>query len=209
MDFPYQIGPLQIVLGIVIFLAIAALVQCIRRFQIMDSAFLLVVAVVCALVLFASISIQAYAALNNDVKVAHVKASQVANTAAPTLSVEIALYDKQGHVTSDKAYVVLGNEWELQANIIKFAPVFNLIGLHSSYKLTRLEGRYDNPNLEASGKHTVVALNGGDDGFFTSAHIAESFLAPFIDATYGNAVFSGTGSFDVYCSQTGLYAKGV
>lgn len=209
MDFPYQIGLLQVVLGLVIFAAIALLVQCMRRSQVTDSAFLLVVVAACSLVLVASLSIQAYAGLSKDVKVAHVKASQIANTSVPTLSVEVALYDEQGRVTSDKAYLVLGNEWELQANIIKFAPIFNMIGLHSSYKLTRLEGRYDNPNLEANGKHTVITLNGGDDGFFTSAHNAESFLAPFIDATYGNAVFNGTGSFDVYCSQTGLYAKGV
>lgn len=205
----FQIGPLQIILALVALAALAALVQTARRWQIVDSLFLLVVFAVCLITMYASVAIQSYGGLTNDIKVDHIRASAIANTSVPTLSVEVTTYDQQGHATSDKAYLVRGNEWELQANIIKFAPMFGMLGLHSGYKLTRLEGRYDSPALEANGKHTVAVLNGGDDGFFTTAHSLEGFIAPFIDATYGNAVFDGPGSFDVYLSQSGLWAKGV
>lgn len=204
----FQVGPLQIILALVALAALSASVRTVRRWQIVDSLFLLGVFALALTTLYASVAIQSYGGLTNDIKVAHIRASAVANTSVSTLSVEVTIYDQQGRTTSDKAYLVQGNEWELQANIIKFAPMFGMLGLHSGYKLTRLEGRYDSPALESSGKHTVAVLNGGDDGFFMTAHSIESFIAPFIDATYGNAVFDGPGSFDVYLSQSGLWAKG-
>ncbi len=83
----------------------------------------------------------------------------------------------------------------------------NIVGLHSGYKLTRLEGRYDDPKLESNSKHVVVTLNGGDDNFFKTMQ-EQAWVSPVIQAAYGNAVFlmPDGKTYDVFVSQTGLYA---
>ena len=153
--------------------------------------------------------IQNYLGLTGNIEVAQVRATNVANPTnsnIPMMSVELTLLDQNGHTTSDQTYLVLGNEWMVQGDIIKFPDWLNVVGLHTGYKLTRMEGRYDDPNLEANGKHTVVTLNGGDDGFFQHAQ-GTNWYSGFVQAQYGNAVFqsAGSGTYNVFVSQTGLY----
>lgn len=154
--------------------------------------------------------VQSYLGLTGNIEVAQVKATTVANpldSNVPMMSVELTLLDQDGHTTSDKTYLVLGNEWMVQGDIIKFPDWLNVFGLHSGYKLTRMEGRYDDPGLEANGKHTVVTLNGGDDGFFQHAQ-GTNWYSGFVQAQYGNAVFQSAdgNTYNVFVSQTGLYA---
>jgi hypothetical protein len=162
-------------------------------------------------ILWMTFLIQSYLGLTSDIRVAQVKALTIANQGnLPTMSVDLTLYDANGHVASDQVYLVNGNEWMLQGDIIKITPWMNILGLHTGYKLTRLEGRYDDSNLERTAQHTVVDINGGDDGFFQNMHAWHGWISPFIDAQYGNAVFtSANGTYDVYVSQTGLYSKQV
>lgn len=207
MSFPYQIGGLQLILVLIAFLAICALLQSFKRFSFANCFLPLVVSVVALALLYATLAIQAYASLSSDVLVAHVHETAFSNSTGPAMSVELVLYDTSGRATSDKTYEVLGNEWTLQGDIVKVSSVLNLAGLHSGYKLTRLEGRFDDPSLERHAAHTVVELGGGDDGFFQVSHSLNSLIAPFIDAEYGNGVIAGPGSFNVYVSQTGLWAK--
>lgn len=156
--------------------------------------------------------IQSYLGLTSGIKVAQVTALPIQNSpnGLPEMSVDLTLYNQNGHAISQQSYLVLGNEWMLQDDTIKIATWLNVIGMHSGYKLTRLEGRYDDPNLEANAHHTVVVLNGGDDGFFQNMKAWHGWISPFIDAEYGTAVFSAAnGTYDIYVSQTGLYDEPV
>jgi len=156
--------------------------------------------------LWATFLVQSYLGLTGDIKVAVVRATPIANL-QHLMSVEMILYDKDGHQISDNTYGVMGDEWELQGDIIKFPSWLNVVGLHSGYKLTRLEGRYDNPDLERNNKHSVIVLNGGDDNFFKTAQ-TQTWLSPFVEALYGNAVIlpANGKTYEVLVSQTGLYA---
>ncbi len=164
---------------------------------------------IAVLLLSLTFLIQTYLGLTSEIKVAEVRATAVANL-PHIMSVELVLYDQNGHPISDNTYGVMGDEWELQGDIIKFPGWLNIAGLHSGYKLTRLEGRFDDPNLERNSKHTVVVLNGGDDGFFKSV-LPGGWFTPFVEAAYGNAVILGANgiTYDVFVSQTGLFAKAV
>lgn len=159
------------------------------------------------LLLWATFLVQTYLGLTGDIKVAQVRATSIANL-PHTMSVELILYDRDGHKTSDNTYGVMGDNWELQGDIVKFPTFLNILGLHTSYKLTRLEGRYDNPDLERNNKHTVIELNGGDDNFFKTAQ-TQTWLAPVVEAAYGNAVFlpADGRTYTVLVSQTGLFAE--
>lgn len=154
--------------------------------------------------------VQSYLGLTGSIQVAQVRASTVNNdptgSGLPMMSVDLTLFDQSGHTISEKTYLVLGNEWMMQGDIIKFADWLNVVGLHSGYKLTRMEGRYDDPNLEANAHHTVVTLNGGDDGFFQHTQ-GSNWYSGFVQAQYGNAVFqAANGTYNIFVSQTGLYA---
>lgn len=167
---------------------------------------LLLVAIALSL-LWLTFLVQTYLGLTSDIQVAQVHATKI-DGQPHLMSVELILYDNNGHKISDKTYLVQGDEWMLQGDIIKFPTLLNILGLHSGYKLTRLEGRFDDPNLESTSKHTVIELNGGDDNFFKTVQ-EQAWVSPVVEAAYGNAVFLAADgkTYNAYVSQTGLYAK--
>ncbi|QBD77983.1 hypothetical protein EPA93_19075 [Ktedonosporobacter rubrisoli] len=166
-----------------------------------------VLALLALSLLWATFLVQTYLGLTSDIRVAQVRAAPLEGI-PHLMSVELVLYDKDGHQVMDKTYPVQGDEWMLQGDIIKFPGWLNILGLHSGYKLTRLEGRFDDPNLESNAKHTVITLNGGDDNFFRTVQ-QQAWVSPVVEAAYGNAVFlaADSKSYDIFVSQTGLYAK--
>src|SRR5216683_3172607 len=73
--------------------------------------------------------IQSYLGLTGNIEVARVRATTVANPVennVPMMSVELTLFDQNGHTTSDQTYLVLGNEWMVQGDIIKFPDWLNV-----------------------------------------------------------------------------------
>jgi len=168
-----------------------------------------VLLVVAISLLWLTFVVQSYLGLTGDIKVARIHATHFANL-PHQMSVELIQYDQGGRQLSDQTYALNGDEWMLQGDILKFTNLVNILGIHSGYKLTRMEGRFDDPNLESKSQHVVITLNGGDDNFFQTAHNQEGWLSPFVDATYGNAVFvPADGTYDVFVSQTGLFARRV
>lgn len=229
MNFPLQVGWPQVCLLLIAAIGIALLISSVlslgrrrmhtykdedgvvrthsrRHFRFgrgLGGILLLVVAI---LLLWVSTLVQSYLGLTGEIKVAHVHATSIAN-APHQMSVDVTLYDGNGHVASDNSYLVQGDEWMVQGDIVKFPAWLNVVGLHSGYKLTRLEGRFDDPNMERTAQHTVVELNGGDDNFFKTTHTQKAWFGPFVDAAYGNAVFQAGGTFDVFATQDALIAR--
>lgn len=183
-----------------------------RRLRVRRGLSGIILIVIAVSLLWLTFLVQTFLGLTSDIVVARVKATPVVNSPPdqPMMSIDLTLFDQNGHTASEQTYIVLGNEWMLQDDTIKVVPWLNVIGVHSGYKLTRLEGRYDDPNLERDAHHTVVELNGGDGDFFLHMRDWHGWISPFIDAQYGTAVFSpADGTYDVYVSQTGLYDKKV
>src|SRR5579871_1971236 len=75
-----------------------------------SGAVLLLVAVS---LLYLALLLQTYLGLTSEILVARVRATQLTNV-PNFMSVEITLYDQQGHVTHQETDGVCGNEWELQ-----------------------------------------------------------------------------------------------
>lgn len=177
-----------------------------RRFRVWRGLSGILLLAVAISLLWITFLVQSYLGLTGEIKVAHIRATPITNV-AHQMSVEVMLYDQSGHITSDNTYLIQGDEWMVQGDIIKFPAWLNVVGLHAGYKLTRLEGRYDDISLENTARHTAVPLNGGDDTFFQTTYIHKQWFAPFVDAAYGNAVFQAPGSFDVYATQDALIAR--
>jgi hypothetical protein len=177
-----------------------------RRFKMTRGFSGFVLLTVAVSLLWLTFLVQSYLGLTGEIKVAHIRATSIANV-AHQMSVEVILYDSNGHVTSDNTYLLQGDEWMVQGDIIKFPAWLNVVGFHAGYKLTRLEGRYDDIHLENTARHTALPLNGGDDTFFQTTYMHKQWFALFVDAAYGNAVFQAPGSFDVFATQDALIAR--
>jgi hypothetical protein len=91
---------------------------------------------------------------------------------------------------SDTAFAIAGDELYVDARILKWKPLVNVLGLHTAYCLDRVAGRYVDINDEHTKVRTLYSLGGGMkpwDLFFLRTRY--SFFAPILDAYYGSAAF--------------------
>lgn len=107
-------------------------------------------------------------------------------------------------------YLLQGDEWQLDARIIKWNTPVNLAGLDSVYRLERISGRYRDIEEEKTGDRSVYALaeNRGLDLWSISKKYAA--WIPWIDAYYGTATYlpmDDKARFKITLSQTGLLAR--
>ena len=107
-------------------------------------------------------------------------------------------------------YVIAGDEWQLDARIIKWQSPVYLIGLDPLYRFERISGRYSDIETEKTGRRTVYSLteNQGLD-IWSIAKKHPSWI-PWIDAYYGSATYlpmNDGARFKITLSQTGLLAR--
>lgn len=105
---------------------------------------------------------------------------------------------------------VNGDEWQLDARILKWRSWANVLGLNAQYRLERFSGRYRDIEQERSAPRSVYPLadNPGVDIWTLAA--AGSRWVPFVDAVYGSATYlpmAHGARYQVTLSQTGLIAR--
>jgi hypothetical protein len=107
-------------------------------------------------------------------------------------------------------FLLHGDEWQLDARVLKWRGWANLLGLDTQYRLERLSGRYRDIDRERNGPRTVYQLTenpGLDVWTFTQDHPGR---LPFVDAVYGSATYmpmADGARYRVTMSQTGLVAR--
>ena len=86
-------------------------------------------------------------------------------------------------------YYLKGDEWQLDARILRWKPSLQLLGLNTLYRLERLSGRYHRINDELNRPRTVYPLS-TEQGLdiWTLAQEYQQWLQ-WIDAFYGNAAY--------------------
>ena len=128
-----------------------------------------------------------------------------------------ALGPQAFHVTFTDANGVIrsaelrGDEWELDARVLKWKGLATVLGLDPLYRLERLEGRYRNTAQESNDYHSVLALSAGDTGLdlWSIAQDHAGWL-PWVDASYGSATYlpmADGAEYTVSLSSTGLLAR--
>jgi hypothetical protein len=104
-----------------------------------------------------------------------------------------------------------GDEWQLDARVLKLTGFATLIGVDGAYKLERLSGRYRNVERERSGPRTVHPLAGAGPGLDTWALVLRyGEWLPLVDAVYGNAAYlpmADGARFEVSIGTQGLIAR--
>lgn len=108
-------------------------------------------------------------------------------------------------------YVLSGDQWQLDARVIKWHPWAALLGFDARYQLARLSGRYRQLDAARRRDHTVydLAPQRGLD-VLTAAQYLPAWLDP-VDARFGSAAYvpmADGAHFSVSLSQSaGLIAR--
>lgn len=103
-----------------------------------------------------------------------------------------------------------GDQWQIDAQFVKWKPWANLLGLDSMYRLERLSGRYKDIEEENTQKHVAHALR---DRSAVEVTELSSFLhdkLAFLDSHYGSSAYEDVSEKHIYTvhrSQTGLFIR--
>ena len=101
-----------------------------------------------------------------------------------------------------------GDEWEMNARVVKFQSFSNLLGFNSVYKLDRLYGRYEDVDRASETNGLLLATNPGLDVVALAEQNGGRFGVE--DTRYGSAVYNPMEaglSYIVCMTQTGLIAR--
>lgn len=110
------------------------------------------------------------------------------------------------------AYRLAGEELYVDAHILKWKPVANVLGLHTAYQLDRVAGRYRELDAERSAPRTVYALGAAGPVDLFELRRRYALLAPLVDAEYGSATFVAVdqpATLEIRVSTTGLLIRRV
>ncbi len=159
------------------------------------------------IVLLVYSNLHSYQRLTHETIIADVYVRQLANQKYQ-LSLSFSDSDQDQHY-----YVLEGDQWQLDAKILKWKGWANLIGLDSFYQLERLSGRYrdiEQARLHLPAMHDLSQPPRGLD-IWKMKRLFKEKLA-FVDTLFGQGVFMPMvdgAHFQVSVGQSGLITRPV
>jgi len=158
---------------------------------------------VLAFVLLLTASIYGFSALTDETLIAEIEFERSGEQS-------YLAYLRTGDFCSPEIYAVLGDQWRLDAQFLKWHYWASLIGLRSHYRLERLEGRYRDvaeQNLKPTLAHALAPPSAIDIGGLTGRLGRLNFLA---DASYGSSTYHDIDpglTYLVYKSPTAVFTR--
>jgi hypothetical protein len=110
----------------------------------------------------------------------------------------------------ERTFEVRGDQLQVGAQIVKWHPWVNVLGLHTAYELDRLTGRYQNARMAEDAEQTVHPL--GQQRYIELPKLLERLpvLEGLVDAEYGSATFvevDRAKTLEVRVSTSGLLVR--
>jgi hypothetical protein len=107
-------------------------------------------------------------------------------------------------------FALRGDEWQIDARVLKWHAFAHLVGFDSAYRLDRIGGRYTRLEDERSQPRSVYSLNQPQRvDLWDLVHRYHSWV-PWMDALYGSATFlpmADGALYEIKVSQSGLVAR--
>ena len=103
-----------------------------------------------------------------------------------------------------------GDEWQIDARVLKWRAFVNVVGFDSAYRLERLSGRYRDIESEKNAPRTVYALNAPSRIDLWDLVRRYRERLPWVDAVYGSATYlpmADGARYEVRMAQSGLIAR--
>jgi len=108
-----------------------------------------------------------------------------------------------------REFLIRGDQWAVDANILKWDSWVNMLGVHTCYKLTRISGRYADINDEVSKERSAYEIDKSNRWLWRILY-KNGKKIPFVDAVYGSSTFTypdETVKFGVYVTTSGLMVE--
>jgi hypothetical protein len=109
-----------------------------------------------------------------------------------------------------QVFMLNGDDWQVDARVLKWKGWANLLGLDAQYRLERIAGRYRDIEQERRGDRTVYGLSQNPGLDLWEMSIRHRRWLPFVDAIYGSATYlpmAETARYEIRMTQTGLIAR--
>ncbi|UCD25178.1 MAG: hypothetical protein JSW51_04445 [Gemmatimonadota bacterium] len=110
----------------------------------------------------------------------------------------------------DTTFLLAGDEFYMDAHILKWKPLANVFGMHTDYELDRISGRYMDLQEEQDNPRTVFALSSSKPLDLFHLRLRHPMLGWLVDAEYGSGTFIATDDhavFEVRVSTSGLLVR--
>ena len=162
------------------------------------------VLLVAAIVVLVAANLYTYARLTHEQEAARVSMRQLGERHY-VLSV-------QPKGEPPRHFELRGDEWQMDARVLKWRAMGNLLGFDTLYRLERLSGRYGSVAAERAGPRTVHDLSEETSLDLWSLVRRHHAYVPFADALYGSAVYvpmSEGAEYTVSVSASGLLVRPV
>ena len=175
--------------------------------SVLTGALCVTIALLCGTI---TVGVRGYRALTQEVVAATIRTEPIG---PQRFRATVTMPDSSLHM-----YDLAGDEVYVDAHILKWRPLANLLGLHTAYELDRIAGRYHRVSDEQTRERTVYSL--AQDKPFNTFDLARRYwvLRPFVDAQYGSATFinataasrledARSVTYEVRVSTTGLLVR--
>jgi hypothetical protein len=144
----------------------------------LSGAFVLALAAGIALV---AMNLYTYARLTHEQEAARVSMRQIGER---YYAVQV-----QAKNLPPRTFDLRGDEWQIDARVLKWRAAGNLLGFDTVYRLERLSGRYGDITQERKAPRTVHALAEDPGLDFWSLLRKHHQYVPLADAQYGSAAY--------------------
>ena len=157
-----------------------------------------------ALAISIAMNLYTYSVFNDEQPVAEVRFEELANQYYRLYLIP------EGQAA--QTYEIRGDEWQIDARVIKWHGLANLAGMRTVYRLERISGRYRDVQQERVDVRSVYALNTLDGVDIWSVSRNNQKYMPWIDAVYGSAAYmpmAHQARFKVTVSSSGLVVRAI
>lgn len=164
---------------------------------------------VSAAILFLAAFIQSYQSFTKEELVAEVRCAPLQQDGAAAMHFELTPVVSNQRLPA-RTFLLNGDQWALEGDILKWDAWLNFAGIHTMYKLTRVRGRFVNYEDEINNRPSVYSLVEREDDPRWRWLYKYGHRLRFVDAVYGNTVYtypSAESVFEVYVSTTGFMVK--
>jgi len=109
-------------------------------------------------------------------------------------------------------YEVHGDQWRMEARVLKWKPWANVLGLDSQYRLDRFSGRYEETADELNAERSAYDLRPARSTGIDLWPLARQFsqYAPVVDTLYGSGAYmpmADGARYEVRITQSGLISR--
>lgn len=172
-----------------------------------NSTYLLVVLFFLMSISLVGTNVLTYHRLTHETPIATIHVERLAKQ---SYRLELVQFISDDTETCQKmSYILRGDEWQVDARIIKWHGWANLLGLDSAFQLDRISGRYQGVDQQRNNLPTVFTLE-TKQNYDLWALKKEYQWLPWLDAKYGQSVFlpmKNNQSYQLYMTQTGIIAR--